>query len=195
MGRSRKRRRLPISEGLFSKHGLDKQCQLHILTQFYAAMEFDQANWKFPVQNLKPKSAALCVAKSDEGDVECIGGRIDCAPIFLPDINFGYKQEREERPEIRLSFGFPFTSLEAIAGKTFMLGEDVESYGEELGSIYLFGAHNPVGWQSIKFGAANGDFMDAEVDLYFDFDYEDRIGGCFRMKMPVPFHLERRWEL
>jgi hypothetical protein len=158
-------------------------------------MSFDETNWKFPVADLKAQESVLCLIKSDSGEIECIGGRITCEPLLLPDINEAYQSTRKEKIEIKLTFYFPFTALSEIRGQTLQLGESVEECGEDLGSVYLFGAHNPVGWQSIAFAEAQDDVIEAMVDLYFDFDYEDRIGGAFRHKLPVVFKLERRWEL
>lgn len=158
-------------------------------------MEFDEASWKFPVENLKPKKAALCLFKQDSGEIICSGARIECEPMSLPDINEAYEKESIESPEIMVNFSFPYFSLNEIEGKTLSLGEDVEECGDDIGSVYAFAAHNPVGWQTIEFGKAEGDTIDALIDLYFDFDFEDRIGGTFRHKLPVKFELERRWEL
>lgn len=159
-------------------------------------MSFDPTSWKFPIADLKVQAAALCLTKSDSGEIECIGGRITCEPLLLPDINNAYQSNRTEEIEIHLNFYFPFTSLSEISGKTFQLGEPVEECEEDLGSVYLFGAHNPVGWQSIDFSAAaTAETIEAKADLLFDFDVEDRIGGVFRHQLPITFKLERRWEL
>ena len=158
-------------------------------------MAFDETTWKFPAAGLVDQSSVLCLTRSDSNAIECIGARIVCKPLFLPDINEAYQFGREENVEIRLNFGFPFTSLADFNGKTLQLGEPVEESADDLGSVYLFGTHNPVGWQSIAFAEAQGDMIEAMVDLYFDFEFEDRIGGAFRHKLPVVFKLERRWEL
>lgn len=158
-------------------------------------MSFDATTWKFPAASLKARTSVLCLIKSESGEIECIGARIVCEPLFLPDINEAYETEREEEIEIRLNFYFPFTSFADLNGQTLQLGESVEEYPEDLGSVYLFGAHNPAGWQSIAFAKAKSDMIEAVVDLYFDFEFEDRIGGAFRHKLQVVFKIERRWEL
>ena len=157
-------------------------------------MEIDEKTWKFPVDQLSVEKAALCLIRQDE-QIISIGFRIECESIKLPDINYGYEEENEEKPEISISLSFPFNSLESLASQKADLGEPVETCGEDLGSVYLFGAHNPVGWQSIEFGSIIDGRVEVTFDLYFDFKFEDRIGGCFRHTMKAMVEVEKRWEL
>lgn len=157
-------------------------------------MSIDTSNWRFPIERLIPKSAALCVCKLDDSNIECIGARIEFSSISLPDINYGYKRDRVVEPHVLIDFRFPFSSLEALRHQVFQLEGPVKTCGSHMGSVYLFGAHNPVGCQSIAFGDVIGNQIEATFDLYFDFDFEDSIGGTFRHQLSLPLTLEKRWE-
>lgn len=159
------------------------------------AKSFDRTTWKFPTDKIRVQRAVLCMTKDAAGHVRCIGARLECEPLPLPDINSGYERTRKVKPEIDLEFATDLTSLESLAGQTLELGQPVENCSDDLGSIYLFGAHNPVGWQRISFSRLNGKALEATFDLLFDFDYEDRIGSRLRHTLKGPVRIERRWLL
>ena len=159
------------------------------------AKSFDQTTWKFPIDKIHVQRAVLCMTKDAAGHVHCVGARLECESMPLPDINSGYDRTRKVKPEIDLELTTDLTSLDSLAGQILELGQPVESCSDDLGSIYLFGAHNPVGWQRISFGHLNGKTLEATFDLLFDFTYEDRIGGRFRHTLKGPVRIERRWLL
>lgn len=126
--------------------------------------------------------------------ITCGGARIECEKINLSDINYAYQKEYEEELHISLNFNLEVSDINELEGKTLSLGSEVEETWDDLGSVYAFGAHNPVGWQQIKFGTVENGLIDAEVELFFDFDHEDTIGGKFHHSMKVQFSQENRWE-
>lgn len=157
-------------------------------------MTIDPQSWEFPVEKLIPKRICLCLANFT-GKIECIGFRIECEKLLLPDIMSGFEKEKEVKPNIEVDLTFPFGSLAALENEKAELGEPVEECPEDLGSIYLFGAHNLVGWQTISFGKIEDETIEVSFDLYFDFEYTGNIGGKFRHTISGVAEIEKRWEL
>ena len=153
-------------------------------------------NWKFPASELVFKSGVLCLVR-DEDEVEwCIGFRLHFEPLRIPGIDQRDLQGAMGDIEVHVDVGFKFSSLETVQNSRMPLGSPVEDSEDDLGSIYLFQRHNPVGWQEICFYDAVGESINMTFDLFFDFEYNGTPGGRVRQEFYLEgIKLEKRWEL
>lgn len=151
-------------------------------------MAFDDENWRFPKELLRVVKARLHVS-SDENTFSGIS--LVFADLEFPDINYAYDQTTAVKAlRLHINFRLPITELGELSGLVLKPADVGLDETEDLGSIYLFGAHNPVEWRSIAFGETNDGGIDADIDLVLDFDHEDRIGGRVTLRKRVSLRLE-----
>ncbi len=171
-------------------------------------MTFDEKAWRFPIEELVPADAFICLTKRElsplgrlvrflqpsSDQVWCSGVRLECRPISLPDLNWSYERTEVVAPEIYVNFEFKFQGLRAL--RRTRLTPSYLGYrpGADLGSVYLFSRHNPVSWTSVEFGEADGDAIEARIEVEFDFDFEGAIGGTPSCAFETRLAVERRWE-
>lgn len=155
-------------------------------------MSFDRSTWQFPKNDLIVQTGYLCVTKDEREKTKVLGVRLECRPLLLPHINWSYLESLEERPEISLDYERSFRSIKQFPEKKIR-PPFLKRYGE--GSVYLFGAHNPVDWKYMDFGQVEGDAIPFSTELHFDFDCEGRIGGAFDHRLACTLQIEHRWEL
>jgi hypothetical protein len=132
----------------------------------------------------------LCTRKAGLlGKRKVFGARLECKELMLPNINFGYEEERPVVPEVHLDLKFSRYDQEALGGRRF--DRESLSVDESEESVYLFGVHNPVDTLWVSFRVVD-EGLSAEIHARFNFEHEGRIGGVFEHTLRARVVIEDR---